>query len=779
MVPRKGLNRPLPGLLLVGALAAAGPIRAETELTDCPAARDADRQLLVPRVNEHPADFCAFALQLDDRIYLPERDLERLGLRLPDASPLIRDGTRHFSLGAITDLEYRVDQPQQELHISGPASIFRPHAIRHTPRRHPPTPGPGGAFLNYDLHAQQRGSESVHASGLFETRLFAGEGSAGSTWLLRDRGDDREWLRLETEWTLDRPDQNRRLRIGDSVTRPGAWGSPMRFGGIQWGSDYSLDPYFSTTAAPTVTGETPLPSTLELYVDNQLALRRDVPPGPFEIRDPPVVTGEGEMQLVVRDLLGREQVVSRPFHASPRLLKPGLTDHQVALGRLRRDYGRASSRYGTGFVTGQIRHGLHPGLTIEGRTEVAEDQRTGGFSLSHLLLDWAVLDLTLAVSRSQAGYGRLTGMGLQRQARPYSVGLQVTHSTDDYTQLGSSPGATPRYQGRLHASRSFGRHGSWSISTVYREPHTGNTLRSSTLSHRRRLGEETSMAVSLTRTETDSSDHSIRVSLTRPLGHRTSGRIYHSRRDGVGRQGVSLQRTPPPDRGAGWRLLAEDGPNERLEAALRGQTAVTSFNLTAARRGGSTGYRAGLRGGFAYMDGGWFASRHIDDSFAVVRTGEYPGVGIYRDNQRVAESNQRAMALVPRLRAYEAHRLAVDLDDLPLDARIDRPELMVVPRRRSGVLAHFDIEPAHGALIQLTDKAGVPLPAGATVQLAERDERFPVAHNGWTYVTGLKDSARLTARWQGRACTAEVTRPTDAGPQPRIAPVTCKEVPPQ
>lgn len=776
MGPPRCANRILPLLILTTVLVAAAPARAGTP-PDCPAAADAERVLLVPRVNGQLADFCAFALTLDGRVYLPQRDLQRLRLRLPESAPLIRDGTPHHPLDAIAELTYHVDEPHQELHISGPASIFQPHRVQHTPRRHPPSPSPGGVFLNYDLHAQQRDSGRVHTSGLFETRLFGAGGSGGGTWLLRDRGDDREWLRLETEWTVDRPERRQRLRIGDGITRPGAWGSAMRFGGLQWGTDFSLDPYFSTTAAPIVAGETPLPSTLELFVNDRLALRRDVPPGPFEIRDPPVVTGQGEMQLVIRDLLGREQMVTRPYHASPRLLKAGLTDHHLALGTLRRDYSRASNRYGSGFGTGLVRHGVSPTLTAEGRAEIAEDQQTGGLALSHLLLNWAVLDLTLAVSRSDAGNGRRAGLGLLRQARPYSLGLRLTHTDRDYTQLGAPPGTLPRYQGRAHARRSFGQHGSWGVSALYREPRVGRALRAFTLSHRRRLGDHTALSISVTRTELDTRDHSLLVSLTRSLGHRTSGRAYYTRRDEDHRQGVSLQRNPPPGTGIGWRMLAEDGPNERLEASMRGQTEATAFNAAAARRGGITAYRAGLRGGFAYMDGGVFASRHIDDGFAVVRTGEYPKVGIYRNNHLVARSNRHAMALVPRLRAYEANRLAVDLDDLPLEARIDSPEVTVVPRRRSGVLADFDIEPAHGALIQLVDEEGLPLPAGSTVQFADRDERFPVAHNGWTYVTGLKDTARLIARWPGRACTVEVTRPTDAGPQPRIGPVTCKGSP--
>ncbi len=95
---------------------------------------------------------------------------------------------------------------------------------------------------------------------------------------------------------------------------------------------FPLQPGFVTFPLPGISGEAALPSTVDLYVDNALRMRRQVPSGPFSIQDLPVTTGQGDARLVIRDILGREQVITQPFYATSRLLKQGLHDYSYELG---------------------------------------------------------------------------------------------------------------------------------------------------------------------------------------------------------------------------------------------------------------------------------------------------------------------------------------------------------------------------------------------------------------------------------------------------------------
>lgn len=74
---------------------------------------------------------------------------------------------------------------------------------------------------------------------------------------------------------------------------------------------------------PAVAGEAILPSTVDVFVNNLLQMRTEVPAGPFSLTNLPVMTGQGEARIVVRDLMGREQVINLPFYVTPQLLSRG------------------------------------------------------------------------------------------------------------------------------------------------------------------------------------------------------------------------------------------------------------------------------------------------------------------------------------------------------------------------------------------------------------------------------------------------------------------------
>lgn len=135
---------------------------------------------------------------------------------------------------------------------------------------------------------------------------------------------------------------------------------------------------FLSFPLPTLRGEASLPSTVDVFVNNSQRLQGRVQPGPFDISDLPLVTGQGEIRTVVRDLLGREQVVVQPYYISPSLLKPGLSAYSVETGFLRLNYGTESNRYGRAMVAGTWRNGVTPTFTQEWRGEFTRRQQAAG-----------------------------------------------------------------------------------------------------------------------------------------------------------------------------------------------------------------------------------------------------------------------------------------------------------------------------------------------------------------------------------------------------------------
>src|SRR6202011_174312 len=147
-----------------------------------------------------------------------------------------------------------------------------------------------------------------------------------------------------------------------------------------------------------------------------------------------------------------------------------------------------------------------------------------------------------------------------------------------------------------------------------------------------------------------------------------------------------------------------------------------------------------------------FASRRIDNSFAVAQVGSEPDVRLYRENQLVGQTDAHGYLLVPGLRAYEDNVIRVEQADLPLDVVVDAMQVQAVPYFRSGVILRFPVERPRGALLLVQMEDGEPLPAGALVQVNGHGEEFPSGLRGEVYATGLEDSNRLRASWSGKSC---------------------------
>ena len=148
------------------------------------------------------------------------------------------------------------------------------------------------------------------------------------------------------------------LRVGDAISATGAWGRAVRFGGVQFGTNFATQPTLVTTPLLAARGEAIVPSTVDVFINGQRVANETVPPGPFAIESLPAITGAGELQVVVTDALGRQQIVSRPYYSGPTLLRAGLNEYSVEAGAIREDYALESFAYGELFAAGTFRRGM-------------------------------------------------------------------------------------------------------------------------------------------------------------------------------------------------------------------------------------------------------------------------------------------------------------------------------------------------------------------------------------------------------------------------------------
>jgi outer membrane usher protein len=241
---------------------------------------------------------------------------------------------------------------------------------------------------------------------------------------------------------------------------------------------------------------------------------------------------------------------------------------------------------------------------------------------------------------------------------------------------------------------------------------------------------------------------------------------------------VAASRTPGLDSTLGWRALAgTQDEKAHGEAGLYYMGSKGTLSGDFSTDVNQTALRVGASGGVVAAAGSVFATRRLDQSFAIAQVDGYPDVGVGLGSTVLAKTDAGGTALIPNLWPYQNNSVRLDPKDLPISAEIDSIEQLAVPTWRGGVLVKFPVRGGRGALLRIVFDDGEPAPAGATVQIETDKEQFYVARHGEAFVTGLKDHDRVQLNWGGRRCAFDVDLPPVSRDEvPRVGPLSCKGI---
>ncbi len=671
------------------------------------------------------------------RLAVRVEDMRGWRLKVDRARILTFQGMPFYPLDAIPDVQVRFDERRLELAIEAPPQAFEPFRLDvRRIRRLEPTIAPG-AFLDYDLSFTAGDGVEERADALVELGAFGAFGVVRSGFVLRDLLEGPRLERLETSFVRDFPERRTSLRLGDALTAGGSFTAPVRFAGIQYGTDFSLDPTFVAFPLPAIGGLARQRSVVEVLVDNVRQATGEVPPGPFEISNIPVVTGAGEVQLKVRDLLGRERLITQRYYLSPRLLRPGLADWSLAAGVLRRGYGERSFDYGDPFAAGLIRYGLTDDLTVEAYGALRRGRALAILGGSLRLERFGLISGAIGLSQdADDGPGGLVDLAYEYLSAPFDLTLGFRRRLGDFRTLAQGRPEEGREEVRL--GFDLGRAGRLGLGLVRRQPPRGATTVAATASWSLPLGEG-SLLLNAARLFEPESELAIGLAWSMPLGGQRSVAAEARFTDGDRRLRAQIrQGRGASDLGLDWRLAAEVGERPRyLDGRLAYQGRYGRIALQGELDDGDPRMRLNLDGSLALVAGTLRASRRIGRAFGLVALPGLPGVRVYLDNREVGRTDADGLLLIPGLRPYETNRISLELDDLPLGVSVERRTVEVAPYRGAAVVVDFGLRAEGEATARLVDGAG-PLPAGlvlrqgATVALVGRD--------GFAHIRGLPRS---------------------------------------
>ena len=680
----------------------------------------------------------AFAIQgPDDEWALRVVDLRDWRIVLDEDRILTFNGEPFYRVDDLPGVQWAFDQRTLALDITLPASGFESTEVETARRSTLPPQSGVGAFLDYDALFLTGDGVRERLDALLEVGAFNDYGVLVSDFRAGDVTEDPELVRLETTLTKDFPDHRASVRVGDSVTSSGSLGRPVRFGGVQLASNFSTDPNFVTFPLPTIGGLAEQNSVAEVFLNNTVRVSEEVPAGPFEIDNLPVVTGAGEVQLRVTDLLGREQFLTQSYYVSPRLLKEGLSDYSVELGFERERFNDKNFDYGRPLLIGNESYGFTNELTGDVRAEISDDRQALGLGGAALLGDYGLVSAGVIGSRDDdAGEGYEVFADYEYRGRNFNIGLRTEYADEDFRQIGQDREPIKRTdQVALGVGLgSAGRIGAIMINTDTRND---QDRRSVVGNYSVPLGPG-SLLLNALHTMKPEKDYALTASYSLPLSPiRSMTATANVREEASGARLQYRRGRGGSDLGASYRLATEIGETpRRFDGTLRYDAAQATAQVDAVYAEDQITARANVAGSVGLIDGRPALSRRLGRAFGMVALPGHPDVTVYLENREVGRTDEDGYLFLPRLNPYQENRVRIKAEDLPLDTEIEAEELVAVPYDRSGVQVAFNVKTNRTALATLIDAEGSPLPAGMELVTADGRLEARVADQGLAYIKG-------------------------------------------
>ena len=718
-------------------------------------------------------------LQDPTRGVLIERaDLRRWRVAVPEEA-VIRTGVEYVALAEVPGVRHTLDTGKGVLTVTvDPASFVREDRALYDLGLPKVGPTPFGAFLNYDAGIE-RTPFSTESSGYLQLGLFGGASVLTSDWGLIE-GDNQ---RLNTTFTHDSPEHIATLRVGDFSAANSSFAAGLPIGGLQWSTNFETRPGIVPIPLQRMRGEVAVPSTVEIYVNGVPTYRTEVQPGPFTITDIPVVTGSGDVQMVITDATGRRSIIRNPFYASPTVLRAGLAEYSYEVGRQRvPDASGLGLEYADWVASGTHRWGVTDWFTAELRAEWTDANSLFGAAAAFLVPGGGALRVGVAGNRLDNGdHGTLGLLGYENVIGRFSVAFEAQHAWPNFTQVGGLP-ADPvhsRDLSRLALGWNSATIGSIALAVEHERNLSNPVTNAATLTYSRGFAGFLTLSVSASHDFESGADSGF-ASLSIPFGGATSASISGSTQRSNSETSydtvASVQRSLGTGPSWGYRLGAAQGGDSTAEFAAQGD--IGSVRIGADRVGHDMAEHAAFGGGLVLAGGSLFPSRRLGDGFAVVRIPDTPGIGVYADNNFIGRTNDDGELLVPSLIPYRETRITLDAAALPIDTQLATDRIAVTPRYRAAAFAQFASQRLHGYTARLARHDGRPVPAGARLRVGVNATEQPLGTDGLVYLTLEPGTYRLEARWADTTCVARVTIDPSDEPQPDLGILTCKEAAP-
>lgn len=569
-----------------------------------------------------------------------------------------------------------------------------------------------GAFFNYALGYSRGSSPSAFLENgidlrhalLLNSLTYAGPGAL-------QRG--------LSQLLFDSRSHTRRTIVGDSIANTGVLGGAAVLGGLSVTRQFSLTPYLITFPTPALQGQVLLPSKADIYINGRLVQTIDLPPGVFNLIDIPAGIGPTQARVVIRNALGVAQEIGTSLFTVEGLLRPGLTDYQYAIGKIRQDAVSGTS-YGPTALMARYAVGVNDRLTLGARIEAQPGLESGGFDIVKTFGNLG-FQVAAAASRAQGLSGSAASIQLTLPARRLGLGGSLQWETPHYTTIGQAP-TGERVLRNFALTASFALTPRTLIAASMQNilDSVRGPFRQTTLQLSQQLSRTSSLLVQSSSSFGTSllgavADKSFSVSLVRAVGLRGNLGIsqVQDTSDGVHTQStnVSLSEAAPED--FGWSYDASlalgslrSGATSLQYTGMRGNGGLFLSNA-----GGNTSTELTYSGGIAYIGGRFALTRSVNDAFGLVSAPGLAGARVYANNRYEGMTNGAGYLVVPDLISEIPNAVRLELPQGSMNATISNSTTNPILNYHGAGIFRYAVQHVEALLVNLLlqRKTGAPI----------------------------------------------------------------------
>lgn len=563
------------------------------------------------------------------------------------------------------------------------------------------------AYLNTSMNLLYRDRNGLEAPdialfGAARYRNVVLEFDGGFTQALND---DFRFYRRAARAVYDEPESYRRWSAGDlRLDNTGMLRTPFLGGVAVEKSRRTFDPYSPTFKVGGRQIFVASPSTVQVLVNGTPYQTLDLQPGTYSLEDLPIQIGSNDVQLVVRDSAGREQVTRFDYFFDPIDLAAGDDEYTAAFGLIARELSLQPSYSDDPVFVGNYRKALSDILVLGGGVQIAENIQLvaaearfvpqvipGSFDFQGAVSSGGGLGFAL-----RGGY-RLT-LGSASEAKRFTA--TFSYESKDFRTIGDLAGfrlenlsvnatysqALSQRTSLVAGANYFARGGGRDQSTFFVD-----------INHTVRDNVRATFGVEYGTGSVFGSNFGVRAGISVLFGGRTRGDVTYQSRRKLAR--ASLSRGSDNDVGSlGYSVNVQDSSGNTSVDGVVDYTANrfdarVSLATSGTSLGGITDDRtARLQIGtsFAFADGVFGIGRPIQDAFllarphSTVKNANVISGRSLRDGEYEASSGTFGAAVVNRLSSYNSQDVQYDLDKLATGYDIGSGVVRITPPYRAG-----------------------------------------------------------------------------------------------